>query len=378
MKTTSYIEIDANCLSQNIQTIRSIVNEKTHIAAIVKSNAYGHGLQEIVTLLKNNDTIDWYGVNSLQEALQIRMIDSNRPVLVMGNSLGQYSYGCNKGITFVISSCEELDELNALDTLCDVHIKVDTGMGRLGFKPEEVVGVLNTIHAEYQNINVTGVMSHFSNVEDVIDQKYALLQLERFEQVKKNVCDTFKNDSFTFHISASAATFLLPQAHFDMVRIGISLYGLWASKEAQLSANKVYAPLPTLYPVLQWKSSLAHIHTVKKGNCIGYGCTYEATHDMVIGVVPAGYYEGYDRRLSNNSCVLIKGTRCLVVGRICMNMLMVDVTNLEGDISAGEEVVLFGRQGKVSITIDDIANRCNTVNYEIVSRINNNLDRIIV
>ncbi|NQU83950.1 MAG: alanine racemase, partial [Parcubacteria group bacterium] len=217
------------------------------------------------------------------------------------------------------------------------------------------------------------IYTHFANVEDTTNHYYADYQLERFKKIIRILEDNYIEIPIK-HTACSAAAIIFPETHFNMVRFGTATYGIWSSKETFLAVKKSEI---TLKPVLTWKTRVAQIKKVKKGMPISYGLTEKLSRDSRIAVIPVGYWDGYDRRFSSIGNVLINGRRCKVLGRICMNMCMVDITDLK-DVSIEDEVVLLGEQKKERITVEELAEKIGTINYEIITRINPLIKRIVV
>ena len=226
------------------------------------------------------------------------------------------------------------------------------------------------------NIELIGAATHYANIEDTTNHSYAEYQLETY----KRMIATIEKAGFKLkikHTASSAASLLFSKTHYDMIRFGISLYGLWPSKETYLSYRLAGGKNNLLKPALTWKTRVTQIKKVPRGSFIGYGCTYRTTADSKIAILPIGYFDGYDRNISNLGYVLIKGQRAPVRGRVCMDIIMVDVTNIAG-VKLEDEVVLLGRQGDEVITAEQMAGWAQTINYEIISRINPLLPRIVV
>ncbi len=380
-----YIEISRSALLHNLQIFRDIAPQ-SKLMAVVKSNAYGHGIKEVVHILK--EKIDWFGVNNLEEANSIRSIDPSSSILVMGeNGMGLLDHiptflekDHHKGKVHLTLSCKEsISNLTRNKHLSSLpfHLKVDTGLSRLGSSIEGFTSLMRFIQNR-QHLFWTGIMTHLANVEDVTDQDYAQEQLESFRVVCQKALQIKAN--LICHAAASAATLLLPESRLDMIRVGISLYGLWPSDKTRLSLllkSDKKKGNPELRPVLSWRSRIIHIHEVKSGNFVGYGATYRAEEDKKIAVLPSGYYEGYSRSLSGNSYVLIRSNRAPVLGRVSMNMISVDVS-LIPQAQVGDMATLIGSDGSETITADFLADRSGTIHYEIVSRIHPQIPRIVV
>ncbi len=256
-----------------------------------------------------------------------------------------------------------------------LHVKLETGTHRQGVFPDKILEFVKEIR-KFPFLKLEGISTHFANIEDTTDHSYAESQLTIF----KKTVEMLEENGIIIpikHTACTAATILFPETYFNMVRVGIGIYGLWPSRETLLSSMINGNPRIELKPVLTWKTKIAQIKEVKKGSFIGYGCTYKTNRDSRIAVLPVGYNEGYDRRLSNIGHVLIKGQRAPLRGRVAMNMIMVDVTDIKG-VKLEDEVVLIGSQGKERITAEYLASLCGTINYEIVTRINPLIPRKIL
>lgn len=370
------ITINKKALHTNISIFEKLVENDVDICGVVKANAYGHGVKEVVNVLLENKKITWWAVNSFEEAVEVRGLDAKRPILILCDVPSeQFEQVAQYNFSLVISHKDQIQKLGKLKKDIFVHIKIDTGVGRLGVQVSGLKDLLQEIQ-KYNNIYIQGVMSHFANAEDVLVQDYALQQIERFEEAReimRSALGQQKLEEIIFHMSATAATLLLPQAHYNMVRIGIGLYGLWPSHETKLSFYKEHNYVPDLQPILGWQSRIIHLKKMDKGEYIGYGCTYQLKRDSLIATLPIGYYEGYNRLLSNNADVIIHGQRCAVVGRVSMHMITVDVTDLEY-VNVYDEVGIVEQE----ITLDELAQKSQTINYEFVTRLNGKMQREIM
>ncbi len=369
------VEIDSAALLSNVACFRQM-SPASAFMAVVKSNAYGHGLPEVVRVLRGR--ADWFGVNSLAEAEAARTEDRNTPILVMGRFAAEElpRLRALAGVQVVVSSSEDVRELSQGAPGVPFHLKVDTGMGRLGSHSDELDGVLRHLASD-PGLPWKGIMTHFANVEDVTDQEYAHRQLERFAEACREAEAAAGPRRLVRHACASAPALLLPEARLDIMRVGISLYGLWPSRETRISARTISSAPAALRPVMRWTTRVVHINRVRRDECIGYGCTYRADRDMRIAVLPVGYYEGYDRKLSNRSFVSINNRRARVVGRVCMNMIMADVTD-HAEVKVGAEAVLIGREEDGEPTADYLADQAGTINYEITTRVLESFPRVVV
>lgn len=375
----SWVEIDSKALKHNVMQFRSLIGKDKILCGVVKSNAYGHGILEVSKqILKFG--VDWLGVNSLEESLLLRKNGIKAPILILGYTpLFQLKEVIDHDLRIVVYNTETVKELGKISQRENkkvyLHVKLETGTHRQGVSPDKILEFVREIK-KFPFLKLEGISTHFANIEDTTDHSYAESQLTIF---KKTVEMLEKNGVIIpiKHTACTAATILFPETYFNTVRVGIGLYGLWPSRETLLSSMINGNPPVELKPVLTWKTKIAQIKEVKKGSFIGYGCTYKTNRDSKIAVLPVGYNEGYDRRLSNIAHVLIKGQRAPVRGRVAMNMIMVDVTDIKG-VKLEDEVILIGSQGKERITAEYLASLCGTINYEIVTRINPLIPRKIL
>lgn len=378
-KFLRWIEIDRSALIHNIHQFRKLIGEKRKLLAVVKANAYGHGILAVSKIALRAGA-DWLGVDSLEEGLLLRKEGFNCPILAVGYiSIENLKEAVINNLRLTVYNLETIGRLaevcRQLQKKAILHVKVETGTFRQGLMEEDVLSFIRKVQ-EFPELVVEGVSSHFANIEDTTDHTYSQFQLENFEKaiqrLKRN-----KIEIPIRHISCTASTILFPQTYFDLVRAGIGLYGLWPSKETYLSCLLQKRQPLVLRPVLSWKTRIAQIKKVPKGSFIGYGCTYRTTRESVLAVLPVGYYDGYSRSLSNSSYVLIKGQRAPLRGRVAMDFVMVDVTDIPG-VNLEEEAILIGRDGEEAITADDLASLVGTINYEIVSRISPYISRIVI
>lgn len=364
------VELSRMNLDHNINVFRKLIhksNPNNKFCAVVKSNAYGHGLTEIVTLCLESK-VDLFGVNSLEEAHLIRKIHPTIPVLIMGdipNLFQRPKEVQDENYWIMVSRFNEWKFLSEQSIRPKIHLKIDTGMGRLGTSG----GILKTIINQAREINLPldGVATHFASTEDFTEHSYSKMQLELFNNHIAKL-EELGYVNLIQHCAASASALLFDEARMDMVRVGISLYGLWPSIETKLSMNLLKRPEAELRPVLTWKTKIQHIQDLPTGSFIGYGSTYKTTSPTKVGVVPIGYYEGLDRKHSNNGYMLVMGERAKILGRVCMNMTMIDLTHIK-DVKIGDEVIIMGRSQNEIITADDLSQWAHTINYETVTKI---------
>lgn len=374
-----WIEIDRSALKNNIQQFRFLIGDSRKMTVVVKSNAYGHGLLEI-SRLASEFGADWLGVNSLEEARAIRGSGIDLPIILLGYvPLTDLEEAVENDLRQTVYNMETIEELakitSTLKKSAYLHIKTETGVYRQGIKGEDLLPFVKRIR-EYPYLRIEGLSMHFANIEDTTDHSYAQRQLEKFMEYVDLLGQNDINIPVK-HVACSAAAILFPETFFDMVRVGIGIYGLWPSKETYLSCIQEEREPVNIKPVLTWKTRVVQIKDVPDGAFIGYGCTYKTTRPTKLAVLPVGYYDGYDRHLSNASYVLIAGKRAPLRGRVAMNFITVDVTDIP-DVCLEDEVVLLGPQDSERISAEQLASLCGTINYEIVTRINPKIPRIVV
>jgi alanine racemase len=375
MSNLVWIELDRAAPESNLSEIRRGCAPGVMVCAVVKANAYGHGVSQMVRLLPSADC---FAVNSLAEGLHLRREGITRPVILLGHvPLADLEEALEADLDLTVYNKETVERIASLHPKrgpARVHIKVETGTGRQGVLIDDLKGFLNLV-AKAGNITLQGLSTHFANIEDTLNHDYAELQLSRFQEALA-VTERIAGRPPLIHTACSAAALLFPETHFTMLRVGISLYGIWPSREAFLFA-RMKGSAARLSPVLAWKTRIAQIKVLAEGSCVGYGCSHRTTRTTVLGVLPVGYSDGYDRNLGNRAHVLVRGQRAPVIGRICMNLTMVDLTDVHG-AALEEEVVLLGRSADNEVTAEMMAEWAHTISYEIVSRINPLLPRRIV
>jgi len=365
-----WAEIDLGAVAHNVREIRRIVKPETKIMAVVKADGYGHGAFNIAqTALKSG--AEYLSVATLGEAVKLREQGIEASILVMGyTTLDQVPDLIDYQITttvFTLDMAETLSKV-ALERgrKAKVHIKIDTGMGRIGFIPQKGTIELIKRIVKMEGLWVEGIFTHFA-VADETDKTYTKQQFQNFTKL---IADLEGEGIFIpiKHAANSAAIIDLPETHLDMVRAGIILYGLYPSTEVDKGRIN-------LIPAMEIKAKVSFVKKVGAGTSISYGRKYIAENEAVIASLPMGYADGYTRRLSNQSQVLLGGKRIPVVGTICMDQLMVDAS-LVPDVKIDDEVVVIGRQGKERITVEEIAERLKTINYEIICMISERVPRI--
>lgn len=375
----TWIEIDTKAIRANYRAFRKIIPKNVQMLGVVKSNAYGHNLTEFAHELEKLG-IDMLAVDSLVEALALRKVKIKMPILVLGYTLpGMYAKAVGKNIHLTVSSMEGLrvflkstDKISrprreSADSNIPIHIKVDTGMHRQGFLEPEIPEVLKFLAKG--NARVTGLYTHFATAKDRNDHTFTRMQIAVFERWRTAFADA--GYSLITHASATGGILGFSQAHFDMVRVGAGLYGFWTARELARAFGKEFS----LKPVLSWKTIVSETKEIPFGVGIGYDLTHRVQRPSCIAVCPVGYWHGYPRALSNVAEVLVRGKRAQVLGRVSMDMIVIDVTNIPR-VKAGDEVVLIGRSGKEEISASELAERSGTSAYEILTRLNPLIKRI--
>jgi alanine racemase len=369
----TWIELSEGALRNNLKLFYSLAG-KHNTVPVVKSNAYGHGLEETWGCIRKETPL-WLAVNYISEAETLRRLGFEGRVMVVGTTPPeQLARALEARAEMVVGDAVVLKHWLACGSKPTIHVKFDTGMSRQGFLPEEAGAIADQL-LPHKKL-VAGISTHFANVEDVLEREYADTQLRRFSEARKSFAD--KGLKVMSHASSSASTLLMPEARLDLCRIGISLYGLWPSQATRLSYLQTFGNVAELKPALSWKSLVASVRPVNAGQFIGYGCTYRALKDMRVAVIPVGYYEGFPRLAGNaQAYMLIRGQRCPVIGRVCMNMLMLDVSHLP-TAEAGDTVTLIGTDANETITASDVAAWAQTIHYELATRLLPAIPRQIV
>lgn len=365
----TWAEIDIAAIQRNLSQIRSKAG-KAQVMAVVKANAYGHGVKEVVRTCAAGE-VDFLGVATLDEAMELREAGFKLPILVLGYMpASQAAAIVENDIRATIFSLELAEAMakqaERLRRPAHVHIKVDTGMGRLGLLPDrealDLVGKLSSI----PHLNLEGIFTHFA-AADCADKEYTHFQLNQFNSFTAKLAARGINIPIR-HCSNSAALMDMPEAaHLNMVRAGIVLYGLYPSPEV----DKGSFPIT---PAMRLKSKLVAIKELDKGQTVSYGRTYQCQEPTRVAVVPIGYADGYSRRLSNQAWGMVRGQRVPLIGTVCMDQCMFDITGVK-EAREGDEILLFGRP-EDGITADDLAGIIGTINYEVVCAVSGRVPRI--
>lgn len=354
----TYLEINTTCIRHNLRAIKNSLPNGMTCTAVVKANAYGHG-SVIVSQMAIEEGYDALAVAIPEEAIPLRQAGIVAPIYLLGLTRPQ-SFDLIATTNTIPAVCESTDfeALNACaskhNTVIEVAIAVDTGMHRIGIAPTEVLHWIDVIDT-YPQLRINGFFSHMANA-DAADQTHAHEQTQLFNRLVSTVKETRPNKQYRFSLANSAGLLVLTDSLFTDARPGIIQYGIMPSVDVPNTLH--------LQPALSLHSEVVHVHQAPAGSGIGYGSTYIAPKDMKIATIPIGYADGYPRSLSNKGSVLIKGTHCSIVGRICMDQLMVALPDTL-DVHPGEPVILLGSQGDETISVLDIAALADTIPYEI-------------
>ncbi|MBU2595357.1 alanine racemase [Patescibacteria group bacterium] len=384
----TWVEIDLGAIRNNIKRIKKYIGPNVGLAAVIKSNAYGHGLVEVAEVAVNEGT-EFLCVDNIYEAKLISNSKSKilnpkqtqnpkirKPkILILGGVESEdLLWVIKNNIRFGIFNPEFTNKIERSSqnagVRAKVHIKIDTGMHRLGIDAGDAVEVITKINNNHKNIEIEGLWSHFADSGSRENKKYTLEQIKKFS----NIIDGLEKEGIEIkykHLCNSSGTIAFPEAHFDLVRSGIIIYGIFPSD----FVKKKYQRRLRIKPALTFKTRIVALRNLSKGERIGYGLTHRLKSDSRIAILPAGYKDGYGRNLSNKGEVVIKNKRCPVVGRICMRMMMVDVSSVPG-VKLDEEAVLLGGDDHAKIEADEVAEKMDTISYEVVARIAESVPRI--
>ncbi|MDP8216380.1 MAG: alanine racemase [Candidatus Kaelpia imicola] len=360
-----WLEIDLNILRSNLLNLRKFLKSEVGIIAVVKSDAYEHGIKEVVETLA--DLVDIFAVSSLNKAYEIKECGIDKPILFLSNPLGadDLNFIIEKDIIPVINSIEFLDSFQRRAVQAGikipVHIKIDTGMSRLGVGWEESNRLIKAL-LKASHLDVQGCFTHFAHAEDI---DFTRLQAERFQHSRT----LLKSHGYNFisHAANSSATLRMPSLWYDFVRPGLILYGVYPDSGVK---NRI-----RITQAMSFKTRLIEIKTVRRGSFIGYCCTYKASLDMKIGIIPVGYNQGIPWSSSNRGSVLLRSKRVPILGRISMDQIIVDLREVE-EAQIGDEIVITGKQGTEEIRIEELAELSNTIPYEVLCSLGKAKDRV--
>lgn len=368
----SWVEVNLENLKHNCRVVKQLVGDQVKVAAVVKANGYGHGAVEVSKACLEAGA-DYLTVAMLSEAMELRDAGFTCPILIMGWTPAEgYALAIEQNISMTLYNLQEAEEMNqqalALGKKAKVHLKLDTGMSRLGFQADEAGLSIAEAVLKMNGIDVEGMFSHLSK-GDEYDKTFALGQVSKFRSFAETLQARTDVRIPIYHLGASACIIDIPEGHFDMVRPGIMLYGYHPSDQMH--------HMPDLKPALTWKARVAHIKTLPAGRLIGYNGTFELHSDTLVATIPVGYADGYNRMLSNNGYVICRGKKLPIIGKVCMDQFMVDASALP-DMKPGDEVILLGEADGVSITVTEMAHHWGTIEHEVTCGIAARVPRIYI
>ena len=360
----SFLEVNLNNVSYNIQQIKKFVGNNVTVMPVIKANAYGLGAEKLKNILEK-EKISKVAVAIVDEAIKLRKAKFNMDIIVLNELLEDETeqivdYGLTAGVS-VFKIAEKINEYSKKKgVITKIHIEIDTGMGRVGLKIQEVLSFVKNITSKLTNLEIEGIYTHLSSADSSTD--FTKQQISKFETVRKQLVESGFKFKY-YHISASGGILKYPEAHYNMVRPGIIIYGYLP--------NENMKDIIDLKPTTKLKSSIVFIKDVEKGEPISYGRTYITSKKTKVATIPIGYADGVGRSLSNKGNVIIHGKLAPIIGNICMDNFMVDITDIP-DAKIGDEVILWDND---KIKIEDIADVCGTINYEILCGVQNRIPR---
>lgn len=367
----SWAEIDLDAIAHNVCEIKKLIGNSVEMMGVVKADAYGHGVLEVVRTLLDNG-VTQLAVSMLDEAIQIRNMGINVPILILSyTDPSRAEEIVSNGVMQTVFNTELASAISKaavkLDKTAKIHVKIDTGMTRIGFMPgHEAVKSIKEI-SRMPGITVEGIFTHFASADEN-EREYTNMQFKRY----MSVCSELLKEGIDIpvkHTCNSGGIMQYPEMYLNMVRPGVILYGLYPSSEVDREKLQ-------LKPAMTLKANVILVKDVEPDTCISYGRTFRTSRKSKIATIPIGYADGYSRILSNEGKVLINGEFAPIVGRICMDQCMVDVTDLKNEVHTGDEVVLFGCQGNESISVDEVAAKIGTINYETICVIGKRIPRV--
>lgn len=374
----TWAEIDLNAVEYNFRNIKNKLSENTKILCVLKADAYGHGAEFLVKEYEKLGA-DWYGVSNIDEAVQLRNAGAKKPILIFGYTNPEmvetlYKYDISQAV-FSLQYAQKLSEIcEKTGSKIKIHIKVDTGMSRIGFFCQSEESINNSAKEIKQlknlkNLEIEGIFTHFSVSDDMTNNtEYTIKQYNNFCSIIKKI----ENEGMKIpikHCCNSGGIISCPGMHMDMVRAGVILYGLYPSEEVK---DKI-----DLKPVMQLKTVVSQVKEIPENTSVSYGRTFVSNKKMKLASVSIGYADGYSLKFSNSAELLIHGKRAKIVGRVCMDQLMIDITDIE-DVKEGDEVTVFGTDNPQNISVDELAKIAGTINYEIVCLIGKRVPRIYI
>jgi alanine racemase len=382
MLFTSYIELSKSALNNNINYLKSIVGKNVKYSMVIKANAYGHGIEDLLPMIESCG-VNHFSVFSVEEARRaLKVINESCHIMIMGFVDDDYlEWAIENDISFFVFTQERLDAVCSISKKTSkparIHIELETGMHRTGFHEDQLPDVIDKLKINDGNIVIEGVCSHLAGAESTANFDRIKKQISTFKKLVEQLKAEGLNPGYR-HIACSAGILNFTESTFDLVRIGISNYGFWPGNETKMlhfkQDNMLKDPLKQ---VLSWKSKVMSINNVKEDEYVSYGTSFLTNRDSKIATVPVGYGYGFSRKLSNLGHVLINMKRVPIIGTVNMNMVVVDVTDLP-DVKVNDEVVLIGKQGDKDISVSSFSDMNNSMNYELLTRLPSKIPRYTV
>lgn len=382
MESSSVITLKESAVKKNVAFLRNKLGQKTRISAVVKSNAYGHGIEYIVPLFEQ-EGIDHFSVFDFGEALRVdSSLRGDATIMIMGwisdSDLGE---AIERNYEFFVFNLERLEsaikQARQRKLSARIHLEVETGMNRSGLDDKDLKKAVKMIQENSDHIVVAGFCTHLAGPESISNHVRIQKQIKKYNRLLSWMTEQQINPGCR-HVVNSAGAFVYPRARFDMARIGIMLYGFWSSTETFIHyINRKASRVDPLQRILGWESRIMTVKNVSTGEYLGYGISFLAQTDMRAALIPIGYYYGYSRSLSNRGRVLIRGQRCSVIGVVNMNMVLVDITKVP-EAKVGDEVVMIGKQGELEIKVSAFSDISNKLNYEILTLLPERIERRII
>lgn len=369
-----YAEIDLDAIRHNVSAMSENIAKDTKILAVIKTDGYGHGAIPIAKELEEMDKVYGYAVATAEEALDLRKNEVKKPILILGYTFpGKYEELIRNNISMALFRKDSLEEIaqvaKNIGKKASVHIKIDTGMGRIGVFPDETGVEFAGEILKNEFLYLEGAFTHFAKADET-DKTFTLDQIEKFRTFVNEVEEKFGYQIPMKHTSNSAGIIDLKEANLDLVRAGIILYGLWPSDEVSKTAV-------CLKPALSLYSTIVYIKDIQEGTPVSYGGKFVADKKMKIATIPVGYGDGYPRSLSGKGFVLIQGQRAPILGRVCMDQFMVDVSHI-ANVNMGDKVTLIGEDKGQRITVEELGDLADKFNYEFVCGLSKRIPRTFV
>ncbi|MBC8254306.1 MAG: alanine racemase, partial [Ardenticatenia bacterium] len=365
-----WAEVDLDAIAHNVAAVKRHVGEHVQLIAVVKANAYGHGMEQVARTALDNGA-SWLALNHISAAVRLRRAGIGAPILIMGYvPVASAPTAAHYDLTLAVTSMALAEALSAqackASKVLPVHVKVDTGMGRFGLAPENAVEFIRAL-CRLPGLIFEGLYTHLA-CADRADKRHSYQQFSAYRQVL-DALETANIRVPVRHVANSAATLAMPDLHLDAVRLGIALYGLRPSREVE--------PIIPLHPALALKSRVGQVRALPPGHSISYGQTFVTERPSQLALIPCGYGDGYFRLASNRGVVLVHGHRAPIRGRVCMDQMVVEVSGIEG-VAPGDEVVLIGRQGDEEGSAEEVAGWAETINYEVVTHLLPRVQRVFL